>query len=76
MVLQAVPWVMFNLQGEYMPKKKLTKAQVRKILKQWMNGLLRLLMDKAGHPDSFVPLSLNKLIELDKVMAGAFRRVK
>ncbi len=59
-----------------MPKKKLTKAQVRKILKQWMSGLLRLLMDKAGHPDSFVPLSLNKLIELDKVMAGAFRRVK
>jgi len=62
--------------GEYMPKKKLTKAQVRTSIKKMFNEKARLLMDKATHSDSFVPFSLNKLIELDKIFVSAVRRIK
>ena len=59
-----------------MPKKKLTKAQVkRKILR--MGGLLYdLLTDKLGHPDSFVPWSTKKMFELNTIIASASKRMK
>ena len=59
-----------------MPKKKLTKAQVRASIKKMFNEKARLLRDKASHTDSFVPFSLSKLIELDKIFVGAVRRMK
>ena len=44
-----------------MPKKKLTKTQVRKKLKQVMNASYDLVLDKMGHADSFVPMGAQKL---------------
>ena len=59
-----------------MPKKKLTKTQVRKKLKQVMNASYDLVLDKMGHADSFVPMSLNKILELNKAVTQQFNRIK
>jgi hypothetical protein len=59
-----------------MPKKKLTKAQVKKIIKRMNYDKAKLGVDKLDHMDSFVPLSLNKLIELDKLFVMAMRKLK
>jgi hypothetical protein len=59
-----------------MPKKKLTKAQVKSKLKQIDNKLYDLALDKLGHPDSRVTISVPKLLELAKTMHNAFKRVK
>ena len=59
-----------------MPKKKLTKAQVKKKLKTIMNASYDLELDKMGHADSFVPMSLNKILELNRAVTQQFNRVK
>ena len=60
-----------------MPKKKLTKAQVKRKLKTMMNALYDFNLDKFGHgPGSFVPLSVNKIITLHKEVSSALRRIK
>ena len=59
-----------------MPRKKLTKAQVKSKLRQIDNKLYDLALDKLGHPDSKVTLSVPKLLELSKNIINAFKRVK
>jgi len=60
-----------------MPRKKLTKAQVKRKFKNLYRDLYDLTNDKLGHGTaSFVPMSLNKLLELHKVVDNASMRVK
>jgi hypothetical protein len=47
-----------------MPKKKLTKAQVKRIMKQLNDNMAKLMIDKSFHKDSFVGMSLNKVLDL------------
>ena len=59
-----------------MPKKKLTKAQVKRKLKTCNNGLYDLFLDKMGHANSDVPFSTPKLLEFNKAMQSATKRMK
>jgi len=60
-----------------MPKKKLTKAQVKRKIKSSSDAVYYMLLDKMGHgANSFVPFSLNRLIELQKVFDRARSQVK
>ena len=59
-----------------MPKKKLTKAQVKRKLKTMMTASYDQVLDKMGHPDSKVPMSLNKILELNRAVTSQFNRVK
>ena len=59
-----------------MPKKKLTKAQVKRKLKTCSNMLYDLALDKMGHANSDVPMSLNKLLDLHKELRRAAVRMK
>ena len=59
-----------------MPKKKLTKAQVKRKLKTIMNASYDLFLDKVGHVDSKVPMSVPKLLELNTAMQSATNRLK
>ena len=59
-----------------MPKKKLTKAQVKKKLTTMGRNMYDLVLDKMGQPDSFVPMSLNKILELNRAVTQQFNRVK
>jgi|TARA_R110002012_G_scaffold153875_2_gene314038 hypothetical protein len=59
-----------------MPKKKLTKAQVKRKLKTIMTASYDLVLDKMGHADSKVPMSLNKVLELNRSITSTFNRVK
>ena len=59
-----------------MPKKKLTKAYVKRKLKPIMIASYDLFLDKVGHVDSKVPMSVPKLLELNKAMQGATNRLK
>ena len=54
-----------------MPKKKLTKAQVKRKLKTCNNALYDLFLDKMGHANSDVPFSTPKLLDLNKIMQSA-----
>jgi len=47
-----------------MAKKKLTKAKVRQKYAQMGLRISEILDDKLKHPDSFVPQSMPKLLEL------------
>jgi hypothetical protein len=47
-----------------MPKKKLTKAQVKRKIKTIWNSLYDLMIDKMGHSNSHIPVSLKKLMEI------------
>jgi len=47
-----------------MPKKKLTKAQVKKIMNQLDNNMAKLVIDKSFHRNSFVGMSLQKALEV------------
>ncbi len=58
-----------------MPKKKLTKAQVKKKLKQIHSLLFQLEMDKLGQMGSFVPMSVPKLLETSDRVKRAFVRL-
>ena len=59
-----------------MPKKKLTKAQVKKKLTNAINSVYDLVLDKLGHPDSFVPMSKPKALETLENLSRARLRVK
>jgi|TARA_R110002110_G_scaffold373894_1_gene583726 hypothetical protein len=59
-----------------MPKKKLSKAQVKRKLKTIMTASYDLVLDKMGHADSKVPMSLNKVLELNRSITSTFNRVK
>ncbi len=59
-----------------MPKKKLTKAQVKRKIKAMMTASYDLVLDKMGHPDSKVPMSLNKILELNRQVTTQFNKVK
>jgi hypothetical protein len=59
-----------------MPKKKLTKAQVKRKIKTMMTASYDLVLDKMGHPDSRVPMSLNKILELNRQVTQQFNKVK
>jgi hypothetical protein len=59
-----------------MPKKKLTKTQVKKKLKTIMNASYDLVLDKMGHAQSFVPMSIAKITEFHKGIMQQFNRVK
>ena len=59
-----------------MPKKKLTKTQVKGYVVKLINALYNLQLDKMGHPDSLVPISEAKLSELRKTIFSAEKRMK
>ena len=58
-----------------MPKKKLTKAQVKKKMKTAFNAVYDLEMDKLGQMDSFVPMSVTKLLEISDTIKRAHKRL-
>jgi len=59
-----------------MPRKKLTKAQVKRKLKTCNNALYDLFLDKMGHANSDVPFSTPKLLDMNKIMQSATKRMK
>jgi hypothetical protein len=59
-----------------MPKKKLTKTQVKRKLKTCSNAMYDMILDKMGHANSDVPMSLPKLMDMHKALQSAFKRVK
>ena len=59
-----------------MPKKKLTKAQVKRKLKTVLNMMYDLLNDKMGHANSDVPMSIPKMLEMHKAIGNAWKRTK
>ena len=59
-----------------MPKKKLTKAQVKRKLKTMNNAIYYMITDKMGHSDSSVPMSLPKLLDFHKLIRQAELRAK
>jgi hypothetical protein len=60
-----------------MPKKKLTKAQVKRKLKSMYNAAYDLTIDKMGHgSNSFVPMSFVKINEILTQILRSQSRVK
>lgn len=59
-----------------MPKKKLTKTQIKRKLKTCNNAMYDLMLDKLGHADSLVPMSQPKLLDLNKQLLTASKKVK
>ena len=59
-----------------MPKKKLNKRQIISKLKTANRVMGDLLMDRTYHADSKVPMSLNKVLELNRSITSTFNRVK
>ena len=59
-----------------MPKKKLTKAQTKRKLKTCTNAMYDMILDKMGHTNSDVPMSLPKLMDMHKALQGASKRMK
>ena len=57
-----------------MPKKKLTKTQVKRKLNALNNAVYDLLVDKMGHPSSNVSMSMAKLLDLQKQIKNAMVR--
>ena len=54
-----------------MPKKKLTKTQVRNKLRLASNQIYDLLTDKLAYGDRFIPISQNKLLEINNTITRA-----
>jgi len=59
-----------------MPKKKLTKAQVKRKLKTCANAMYDLFLDKLGHANSDVPMSQNKILDVHRQITNAQKRMK
>jgi hypothetical protein len=60
-----------------MPKKKLTKAQVKRKMKQIIRATYDLFLDKFAHGSrSDVSFSSAKIMELHQVFGKAFDRIK
>jgi hypothetical protein len=63
--------------GVNMPKKKLTKAQVKRKFKNINRDIYDLVLDKLGHGSaSFVPMSLNKLLELHRSLGNMGMKIR
>lgn len=58
-----------------MPKKKLSKAQVKRKMKTAFNALYDLEVDKLGQMQSFVPMSIPKLLEMTDFLRRAHNKV-
>ena len=59
-----------------MPKKKLTKTQVKKKIKLMMRTVTDLTIDKGVHgANSLVPMSLPKIIAMSNELSRAESRV-
>ena len=56
--------------------KKLTKTQVKRMLQQMGKLKAKLAMDKLEYADSHVSMSTKVILDLDKVITNAFKRVK
>jgi len=59
-----------------MPKKKLTKAQVKAAFGLTWRALSKLLVDKIAASDSRVTMSVTKLVAMQKEIRNAQNRVK
>ena len=59
-----------------MPRKKLTKAQVKRKMKTCSNAMYDMILDKMGHANSDVPFSLPKLMDMHKQLQNATKRMK
>jgi len=59
-----------------MAKKKLTKTQVKSKMIKAGFIIGDLVSDKMYQPDSLVPLSSKKLLEIIETMQRAFKRIK
>ena len=59
-----------------MAKKKLTKVRIKKDLRRMSFFIMEFMQDKLEHPDSKVPLTPKKLLELNTVIKNAFNRTK
>jgi ATP-dependent Clp protease adapter protein ClpS len=59
-----------------MPKKKLTKAQVKRKLKTMKEWNAIMLNDKVYHQGSYVPMSVEKMFEFNRQMNSALKRIK
>ena len=59
-----------------MPRKKLTKAQVKRKYKTICTVFYDLMTDKLGHADSYVGMSVNKLLEVHKNCQAVLKRLK
>ncbi len=59
-----------------MPKKKLTKAQVKRNIKTAFNAIYDLEVDKLGQMQSFVPMSVMKLLELSDTLKREHNKIK
>ena len=59
-----------------MPRKKLTKAQVKRNYKSICTSFYNLMTDKLGHADSHVGMSVNKLLEVHKGCQAVLKRMK
>ena len=59
-----------------MPRKRLTKTQVRKKIKTCSNAMYDLILDKMGHANSDVPMSVPKLLEMHNAVQNAAKRIK
>ena len=59
-----------------MPKKKLTRAQVKRKFKTAGNAVYDLVLDKYGHSDSKISMSKPKLMEILDSLQRAKERTK
>ena len=59
-----------------MPRKKLTKAQVKRKLKTASNVKYDLFLCKLGHADSMVPMSQNKILDIHRQITNAEKRLQ
>jgi hypothetical protein len=59
-----------------MPKKKLTKAQVKRKFTTATNSVYDLVLDKFGHSDSRISMSKPKLMEILDNLQRAKERTK
>ena len=57
-------------------KKKLTVTNVRRTYKRLGASMYNLILDKMGHANSSVPMSLPKLLEMHKALQNAEKRIK
>ena len=58
-----------------MPKKKLTKLQVKRKVAAINKSVADLTVDKLTHSDSLTPMSKIKLIELSNTIQAASRKL-
>ena len=58
-----------------MPKKKLTKTQVKKHIKRALDNISRLMEDRLMQPSSNVPITIDSFRKLRKPLKTAFNRL-